>query len=346
MINTKLLSLDEFRKEKDYYLLIKKFPINIFNTHGYLSLYENNTDKAYFFISENENDLLIYPFLLCTIPGQNEYKDIRSPYSFGGPTSNTGNKTFIKNSYEQLRETLKELNVICEVIKFNPYVPYINEILDNYDGKVIREKDLVLIDFDKVDGSSILNTYRKDCRKKIKKINLESIEFKIDIGNQSKQVREFRKVYELNLDYNKATKNYYYNDDFYNSLMTNYSDYFLVFSTYVNNELATSQLFIYDSKNIYCQLYGAIENARKSNMILYSYHSLFTWAAENGFKKISLGGGRTSDPNDSLYKFKKNFSDHTIPFYIGEKIIKNEIYNEFCEKHPAKDTNILQKYRA
>tara|TARA_Y100000590_G_C15657268_1_gene991133 strand:+ start:48 stop:1088 length:1041 start_codon:yes stop_codon:yes gene_type:complete len=346
MINVKLLSLDEFKKEKNYYFSVKKFPNNIFNSDGYFSLYENATEKAYYFISENKNEVFIYPFLLCDIPGENTHKDIKSPYSFGGPTSNSSNKTFIKDSFKKLREILMELNVICEVIKFNPYIPYIKEILDNYDGKIIKERDLVLIDFDRIDTSNLLDVYRKECTKKIKRVSFENKDFKIDIGNKSRQVEEFRKIYEKNLEYNRASNHYYYNDDFYNSLMTNFSDNFLIFSIYINKELLTSQLLIHDTNNVYCHLYGAMEKSRKSNIIVYSYHALISWAVDNGFKKINLGGGRTSDPMDSLYTFKKNFSNYTIPFYVGEKIIKSEIYNEVCEKYAGNESNILQKYRA
>ncbi len=345
MINAKLFSLDEFRKEKHNYFSLMKSQKNIFNSVGYMSLYENERDKAFYYISNLNDHLFVYSFLLCEIPGENIYKDIKSPYSFGGPVSNTSNITFIKNSFKKLREVLRKLNVICEVIKFNPYIPFSKEILESYDGEIIKERELVIIDFNYVNFSNLMNTYKKECKKKIKSALIKNKNHEIKIGNKSTDLKKFKKIYEKNLDLINASKHYYYNDTFYDSLIKNLSDNFLIFSIYIDGKIFTSQLLIHDDENVYCHMYGAINEARKKNIIVYSYHALISWAADNGFKKINLGGGNTSDPNDSLFTFKKNFSNNTIPFYIGEKIFDDKIYNQICEKYSTKESNYLQKYR-
>ena len=40
----------------------------------------------------------------------------------------------------------------------------------------------------------------------------------IEIGNSSRHLKEFRKVYEENLRYNNADKRYFYNESFYEKL--------------------------------------------------------------------------------------------------------------------------------
>jgi hypothetical protein len=57
------------------------------------------------------------------------------------------------------------------------------------------------------------------------------------------------------------------------------------------------------------------------------------WASQNEYKLVYHGGGRTNDAEDNLYKFKKQFGQHTeFPFYIGKKIWNQDIYDKLCEK--------------
>ena len=167
----------------------------------------------------------------------------------------------------------------------------------------------------------------------------------IEIGNSSRHLKEFRKVYEENLRYNNADKRYFYNESFYEKLQKNLENNFLIFSIYIDNKITTSQLLLFDDNNVYCHLFGALEEARKKNIILLSYHKLIEWSCRSGFKNINFGGGRSSDPDDSLLTFKKNFSQSTTPFLIGEKIIDKEVYDFLCSEYGDQSRSHFQKYR-
>lgn len=76
------------------------------------------------------------------------------------------------------------------------------------------------------------------------------------------------------------------------------------------------------------------------------------FAKNNGAKLFHLGGGRSSDADDSLFRFKKNFSKQILPFYIGKRIHNQAIYSQVVEqwenKYPEKIdkyNNLLLKYR-
>ena len=56
--------------------------------------------------------------------------------------------------------------------------------------------------------------------------------------------------------------------------------------------------------------------------------NLIKYAKDNGFKYLSIGGGRTSAKDDLLFRFKKGFSSLIADFYIGKKIHYEKIYNE------------------
>jgi len=71
-----------------------------------------------------------------------------------------------------------------------------------------------------------------------------------------------------------------------------------------------------------------------------------------GVKFFHLGGGIDSNPDNSLYRFKKRFSGCEYPFYIGKMVFDEEAYKRACnrweEKFPDKKEkykNFLLKYR-
>ena len=53
--------------------------------------------------------------------------------------------------------------------------------------------------------------------------------------------------------------------------MRNYKKFennFLIFSIYIDNKVTTSQLLLFDDNNVYCHLFGVLEEARKKYYIV------------------------------------------------------------------------------
>jgi len=75
----------------------------------------------------------------------------------------------------------------------------------------------------------------------------------------------------------------------------------------------------------------------------------FDQAKEHGCKWMMLGGGRTSDEMDSLFKFKKKFSNKTLPFYIGGLTflpqIKEQLNKLWLKENPDNPQKLFQQYR-
>jgi len=60
----------------------------------------------------------------------------------------------------------------------------------------------------------------------------------------------------------------------------------------------------------------------------------------NNLNKFYLGGGRTNDDKDSLFRFKSTFSKNKLKFYISAEIFDIEKYNLLKNKFYNKN-NIL-----
>ena len=76
--------------------------------------------------------------------------------------------------------------------------------------------------------------------------------------------------------------------------------------------------------------------------------TLFNIAKNMGLKYFLLGGGSTSNSEDSLLKYKKKFSPAIKQFYISGKVFNNDIfkkYNSIWEEQSDSRINYFLKYR-
>ena len=337
-----LLNCKEIDKWNSYLKKIPSVSRNIYASPGYISLYENASDKGYCYICINKEKIFLYPFILRDIPGDKKYKDITTPYGYGGPLTNTNNKDFIKNSFKNLRLEQIKLNVVAELIKFNPFIEN-KKIIESYDGKLIHDRDIVYVDNKEFKKDDVNISYSKSSKKKINKIIKINKELIFNYGVSEKYLIEFEKIYNSSLDNLKAHKSYYKKKSFYKKLFKFLPKNYIILNLYEKKKLINSQLLIFDELSCHCHMMGSDENAKKNNFVVYAYHKVIKWVNSKGFKILNLGGGRTSNPNDSLLNFKKNFSKRTKKYLIGEKVINKKIYDILCKG--ATDNKFLFKYR-
>ena len=66
---------------------------------------------------------------------------------------------------------------------------------------------------------------------------------------------------------------------------------------------------------------------------------------KNNYKFFNLGGGRSNKIDDTLFKFKKNFSDNLLDFYFGKMIIDKKKYNEVCTNWEKENPNKAIKFK-
>lgn len=87
----------------------------------------------------------------------------------------------------------------------------------------------------------------------------------------------------------------------------------------------------------------------KYNANLILLDEMFNYSKTLGKKYFLLGGGRTSDSNDQLFKFKSKFTKSFYDFNIAGVIFNNEAYNELNaiweNQFLGNDSMHFQKYR-
>ena len=275
-----------------------------------------------------------------------KYYDLTTPYGYGGPLiiTKTGNKEKINKSLRDFFEDYKNYalknNYVCEFIRFHPVFENQRFFNDIFDVEYLN--DVVIVDLSK-DLEEIWKDIKRGHKYNIKKSVKEGCKIKIINKPSTGNIEDFINLYYETMDKNKASKKYYFSIEFLNDHF-NLLKSILIEVKYKNIVIGTS-MFILGGKIIHYHLSGAaygLKSLYPSDLILWE---AIKWAKENDFELLHLGGGRGK--NDTLFEFKKGFSNNIIPFYSGKKIFDLKTYQALLTINPisATSNNYFPAYR-
>ncbi len=112
--------------------------------------------------------------------------------------------------------------------------------------------------------------------------------------------------------------------------------------------IASATFMLYKNYCHYHLAGGSLVEYRK-----YAPNNILLWEAirlakESNVKYFHFGGGRTSDPDDTLLKFKSSFSSSLLKFKIGKRIHNPLVYKyliDTWEKKYNKKQKLFLQYK-
>jgi len=137
----------------------------------------------------------------------------------------------------------------------------------------------------------------------------------------------FEKIYNESMLAKKAAPHWFYGEGFFKNLLEELGPArSALFLTRVNGVVESGCVLIYYKDKAYYHW-----AARRGNHSVDAYQiwSVLGWVKAEGIKVLFLGGGKTSDPNDSLLWFKMGFSQtcvdvskYEIPWHELDRVNK------------------------
>ncbi len=302
----------------------------------YAKLYElNNEGEACCFLcKKSENDFIIFPFLKRRINSLNlfkdlpeEYFDIISPYGYGGYLRNRYCSIDMKYFLNLFQNYCKENNIISEFVRFNPWLKTQDDC-----SKFLKVKlwnQVVAIELTKSE-EEIWAGFDSKNRNRIRKSMRSGVIVKQDLNFIL--IDEFCRLYYQTMDKNNALNYYYFDRQFFQNMIDLLQKNITLFHALLKDKIIASLIVLYVNNFAHAHLACSDEdylNLAPCNRLFYE---VALWAKKEGFKFFFLGGGKTPQPDDNLFRFKKRFSNKFLDFYIGKKIHNKEIYELLSQK--------------
>jgi len=306
--------------------------------------YEKATAQC--IVAEIEGFIFVYPFLISPIEGYNTdktYFDIQTAYGYGGviTSAKTIPATISSLFNKKVDEWLIENNVVAEFIREHPLLNYFRR---DADYMLVRQNVYVPLSQD----------YRipdSKTRQKISKA-VRNNELRILIDNKLEFMNKFVYLYNLNARRIGMSDYYLFPDDYFNKVKTLLSENTELIHVLYENKIINSVLCFKSGNKGTLHLAGANHEYQALKANDFMYYSAIKHYADLGLDILAIGGGLTSREDDSLFHFKKKFSDLHMDVMIGKRILNQPVYTNLIDQWKSRypelepiNRNFFLKYR-
>ena len=134
------------------------------------------------------------------------------------------------------------------------------------------------------------------------------------------------------MKFNGASRKYDFDAQFFINNFTNLRGKINLFVAELEGEVISGSLFINHNDSLHYYFSGTKPNYRNfypNNLIIWE---AIKWAKLRQISNLNLGGGRTSSDSDSLFRFKKGFSDIVKDFYTIGLVYNKGMYSNLKER--------------
>lgn len=249
---------------------------------------------------------------------EGRYYDFATPYGYGGWIIE-GEETL--NLFNAYKEWVENHGIICEFIRFHPMIRNHGKCASFYEviqlGEVVH---MVLTSPDDI-WNNIVSKNRNVIRKAVKNgVNIYN-------GRFPRIYDKFRGIYNSTMDKDDAEEYYYFEEQFYKSLLEDLPQNAQVFWAEKDGLVIAVSIILAANGRLNYHLSGSLRefsSLAPTNLLLYK---AALWGFANGYKSFYLGGGVGSD-EDSLFKFKRAFYKGNLNhFFIGKYLFNQEMYD-------------------
>ena len=343
-----VLNLLEADKWKHYLSVLPIKQQDIYFTPEYYEIYQQKGDgRAECFVYKEGTHLALYPYLVNSIDIkrynlEKAFYDIQGAYGYNGVISTTNSDVFKTNFYNTFNDYCKEVDIIAEFTRFHPIINN-HSFSDNF-LRIIKNRNVICLDLSKNYEIIWIDEYSSKNRNMIRKAQKKSFRIKTSREPSWKEIIAFHEVYEGTMRENHAAEFYYFSDEYFANLFEKLRPNVILIEILNDHSGIECAAIILNYRN-YAHYYLSSRRLGSDNSVNnYLLDEAIKMSISNGAKYFYFGGGRTSDPDDLLLKFKSNFSKTTCNFYIGVRIHNKEIYSKIVQQWNDEYPQLSNKY--
>jgi hypothetical protein len=343
----KILSLSQKKEWKRYFELLPKTQQDIYFLPEYYELYEKYGDgKAQCFVFEKNNEIALYPFLINSINElgyelEKDYYDIQGAYGYNGVVTSSYEKDFIDAFYEEFQLFCQQNRIIAEFTRFHPIINNHKFSLNHLN--TFESRTTVAVNLTQSIEYIWQKNYTSINRNMVRKATKNGVKIKQKM--LAEDYTFFYKMYFKTMSDLDAEKYLFFNEDYIKNFGKLLSQNHVLLFALLGEKIIGCLMLVFYGNYAHYHLSGRDREYGKfaANNLLLDFAIKYT--SENGYDILHLGGGKTDSKDDSLLKFKSNFSRVNQKFYIGKRIHNTAIYTQICEKWENENLSKVKKYK-
>lgn len=286
---------------------------------------------------------VIQPFMVRTLNSlpflaaqgaQEPFRDIASPYGYGGPLARAPSPAAAMRLFEKFD---RHFTAYCRNRKFASEFCCLHPLLENHELAVhsptieIRfEKPIVSIDLtqDEAELRRQLSRGHKSGINRARRGGVRIVQVPPDASNLALLAR----LYFATMDRHDAAQKWYFPSAHFSDCVAELGQaQVALFFAEAGAEVAAACLILHDSNVAYFHYGGSDERHLPLRPVNYLMHEITLWAKRAGKLCYHLGGGVTGAPEDGLLQFKSGFSPERKPLYVYGRVHDEAAYQTLCD---------------
>lgn len=339
----------EFRvlnlQDSDWDSITKKaLQYDFYHTSCYHNIELKNSEVAKMFILEQGNDFIALPLIISPI-FETVYFDARSVYGYAGPLFSCHVSIEMYNMFKlKFSRYCKINNIVSVFSRLHPQIDCAN-FFENF-GKLKFVGKVVFLDL----TESLENQrahYASSNKNRINKLKKDNFKLEILDINDKKNIEEFIDIYNENMVLVNAKQHYFFNLDYLMKFFNNTCFDKLLLAISLDSKLCCAGIFTIVDGIMQYHISGTRNEFRKFGPMKLLLDEARLLANQRNLHTFNLGGGFTH--NDSLFEFKKSFSELTKDYYVWSYINNYEVYNQLVKENTnveQLDSDFFPLYRA
>jgi hypothetical protein len=299
--------------------------VDIYFTPKYHQLNLKNNENPLAFVFRYNNEVFFLPFLKKKIENI-DYFDFETMPGYSGPLSSSIEKNFLVKAWENFSFELNKLNIIAGIIRFNPILEnhkYFHSI-DNC--KIEKIRKTVIIDFK---DKNYEHDFSKNVFRNLNKANKNNVYHDSELSDEN--INFFYSLYNESMLKKNADLRFYYKKSYFFELIKNFHNNIKLLIAFQNNKVLGGILSLHHNSiaNVHLSAYNSM--GLRNGVAYYLRYNLIKYYQDK-VSFLHFGGGNSNKDDDSLLRFKKNFSNNLIDYYIASIIINKKIYYDEIKK--------------
>jgi len=283
--------------------------------------------EAILFVYRDSDCTVAFPLLLRNIEislgdsGADQWRDATSVYGYPGPIMKGSMTERSRNGFQSaLNQFLLDQHIVAVFSRLNPLL-HQTKILTGY-GQTQQVGTTLSIDLTLTEIEQLAR-YRKGHRYDIKRL----IKSGYDCCEANDcELEDFITIYTQTMSRVDATPYYFFSKQYFDGLLHDMSGSVKLFTCKHDGIIACAALFSLCGCIVQYHLAGTREEYLQMAPMKLLLDYVRQWGIQQGAHTFHLGGG-VGGENDSLFSFKRGFTDREHKFSVWKHIVSPDVYD-------------------